>query len=294
VAVPPARGRTVARSRTGEHAPRLRVDWRGRCCPAGGQNCARAAQAPPITHQAGTSDQRRPTAGPLCRICPESGASSTPVASTGSVRRRCGRICPVGGQGRPSRRTAAPRRRRYTHRVGSSLSREPECSMCVSIRAGPTRRPAVRRSDATDGGPKRRSAPVAAVAGDTSGTIVPRSHYWRRGHGLTAPATLAKHRSTASRCGRRYGEPGWVCSTVGTAATSPSSFGRMVVASRCPPTTSAWSTCPSSVYFAPSSSVLSAYSYSLPAPGGRLDAGTSADDASPNDQNPRRQARVFS
>jgi hypothetical protein len=39
---------------------------------------------------------------------------------------------------------------------------------------------------------------------------------------------------------------------------------------------------------------LSAYPYSLPAPGGRLDAGTSADDASPNDQNPRRQARVFS
>jgi hypothetical protein len=38
---------------------------------------------------------------------------------------------------------------------------------------------------------------------------------------------------------------------------------------------------------------LSAYSYSLPAPGGRMDEGTSARDASPIDQNPRRSGEGF-
>ena len=231
---------------------------------------------------------------------------------TGGRRRipgsRCGRSCPVGGQNRPSWRTSAVRSRRYAHQVGTSAPREPEMQhgyvnpgridltdsapVAGTARAGARTRAARRRAARTRA-PQRRSAPVAAGAGDTSGTIVPRSHYWRRGHGLTSADTLARHRSTRSRCSRCYGGPGWVCSTAGTAATSPSPSGRTVVACRCPSRTSAWSTCPSSVYFAPSSSVLSAYSYSLPAPGGRLDAGTSADDASPNDQNPRRQARVF-
>ena len=66
-----------------------------------------------------------------------------------------------------------------------------------------------------------------AITGDTSRTMV-RPPDWGIAQGLTPAATLAKHRSILSRCSRCYGEPGWVCSTAGTAATSPSSFGRMV------------------------------------------------------------------
>ena len=109
---------------------------------------------------------------------------------------------------------------------------------------------------------------------------------------LDRPATLADSVGQEPACAS-YGEPGWACSPVCIAAPSPSPSGRMVGVSRCRSKTSGWSTYPSSVYFALLSLALSAYSYSLPAPGGRMDEGTSARDASPIDQNPRRSGEGF-
>src|ERR1035437_8341431 len=60
----------------------------------------------------------------------------------------------------------------------------------------------------------------------------------------------------------------------------------MVGVSWCLRKTSARSTYPYSVYFAPFSLILVAYAYSIRAPGGRLDAGTSADNASPERPEP--------
>jgi len=147
----------------------------------------------------------------------------------------------------------------------------------------PASRAATRPGTPSSPGPSR-AIPLVPRAGPND---------WGMAHALTAAATLAGHHGvTAPQC-VSYGEPGWASSTAGTAATWPSSSGRMVVACRFRMTTSAWSTYPFSVYSAPSSWALSAYSYSLPALAGGWTQGQALTTQAQNDQNPRRMARVF-